>query len=1006
MASRYRKGRLGNTKPSGAPSPADLLGTELDDLAGEINPNIKKTPLFQRVEPRFEAPQPATANYSENELQLNDAINKTSKQLNSQKTWLQIIGSVLGISVILLALLTAACITMWVLTADGLIAPSYPCVHCDGNRLVLEGGLTVNGGSVIINVPTHLNNVTYVNQLMLLNTTNDVYFNLFTFLTTLNGGNGSLSCAQCAPNGTLIIDNDMIVEGNSYFDGNVTTYGNLTAYQISLLNTTNSMFFDLFTFLNNLQISSLPCAYCSNGTLITTGDLYITGNTTTNGTITVNYIELLNTTSDTYFDVFTAINDLTRLFDKIDNCTVIEVCGPASNISAAFAKAASKSPSSSNNVGIEFCPGTYVIPNGGGPIVIPAYVSIYARVSGSVTLTPSNSGNAVFALHGQNKITGFQFMNGLSAPYLLQTAYVSGGITVISQCTMTNGFGLYQSNNVATLETVVIQNCELEATAGSTSILINYQHEGTGIVDGVNLRHVPGAFGTGIRIGYNGLNTQITDCSFIGLSSAMIFTNMIVGVYINTIYASDISYAIINTPTITSGLTEIYANGITSDNSYGPVARTYAVASTEVFTFQFGDVSHYNCTEEPKPKGVSGVYIDVAPFEPAVERVLIDQSVGVPEQPHESWVGTGKVTMRRLEVYLFSGGVYSNIGTTLCAGTPVSLGTASGNILYVGVNLNDQSNNPAQHYALQFETTIASSGGTWVIEYWDNLSWTPFPTMMYETAYPYTPSPSLQVPFETTTDTTILYSPGIYRGTITGGVTYFQWQTSNPPSLSSSLYWIRYRITSLLSTAPTISKVSYVSHSQQIDYHGSTLYYGVARPSSIVNWGSAAFAPVPAASTGAFNVSFSGGAQVEFANAVFPDSVASSRGFNFEIPPDCDTSASIFVSVKYVPSNGASGTIDFSYTYVLTELNDVYSGLGTTVSNHVTIGSSANKQLHFSFAYPVGAAQVYSNTLGDSLSWMILSRNGASGSDTFAGDIQIVSITAYYTKRMEGVPVL
>lgn len=203
MSRRYgKKARLGTTRPSGADA-ADVFGTELDDLAGQIDPNITKTPLFERTTPRVPAAQPNTANYSENELQLNDRLTHANDRLDDHRTWLRILGSILVLLGILLLLLIAAFIVMSILTANGTIGPSYPCIECVGNRLVVNGGLTVNGGTVVINVPTHLNNVTYVNQLMLLNTTSDVYFNLFTFLSNLNntgGGNGTLSCAHCAPN--------------------------------------------------------------------------------------------------------------------------------------------------------------------------------------------------------------------------------------------------------------------------------------------------------------------------------------------------------------------------------------------------------------------------------------------------------------------------------------------------------------------------------------------------------------------------------------------------------------------------------------------------------------------------------------------------------------------------------------------------------------------------------------------------------------------------------------
>lgn len=826
-------------------------------------------------------------------------------------------------------------------------------------------------------------------------------------------GPGDNNCIDCAANGTLIVKHDLQVDGHTYFYGNVTSYANFTANQISLLNTTSDIYFDLFNFLNNLVVSALPCAYCApNGTFITEGNVIVGGN----GTLTVNYIELLNTTTMTYFDLFTFLNDLDMLLRNvtIQHCTIIQVCGPSGNLTAAIASAVALSPSDTNSVGIEFCPGTYVINNSGGPVTIPHFVSLQARAAGSVSLTPSTPGNAMFALSGQNNVYGFDFYNGQAGAYLRQTAFVDGGVTVISDCTMRDGGTFYSSAaSGGSQERVIIRNSNLVANNGVTTNIVSFLHAGSAIVENTVFQHAPGGFGMAIVASGTQCVYTITGCSIIGLSSGIFAANIQYSLTVSDLYVSDITYAVINIPTVAAGLTELYFDGIVVDYSYGFVARMFNIDTSEEFIYQFGDVQHYNCTEEPKPSTVSAVYIDVSAFEPAVERVLIDESIGVPEKPQSSFVGSGKNSLRQLLLYTYNGASYTDVQTNLCAGNTFTMTGTVNSALYAAVNLIDpHTSEPFQHYGLMFEITTAAAGGAggFVVEYWDGAAWTGLNFMVYNSDYPYIPNTGT-TPLQTVTPTTINYDWRIKTGYVRDGVAVDPWVANDDPGVGVDLFWVRFRIISgTITTPPVVSFVQYTTNTMETNSYGVTLYHGFARRMAEVDVNIALFQPkITTPSTGEFTITFSGGQTSEFANAQFNNGVDTSRGFNFIIPCDCDTSSAIVITLTYRTTTASNTNMAWNIAYVVTENSYLYATVVPTsyaVVQAVT-AATVNQQQQARFLMYATNSQIYdTSNPGRTIGWFFFEREGTSGSDTYAGVMQLVSLTAHYTKRMEGMPLL
>ncbi len=945
-------------------------------------PKPKPTPVQPTSQYQPLSPENNSPSQLENQLPVSQQLQNLQTDLKKHKRWATFFFAISLLMWLLLLLLIGSYIGTTVTTANKSL-PNLGCLTCNGNNAIIDGSLTVN-------------------DIQLLNTTSGNFFDVFAFLNNITA---SLTCAHCAPNGTFIVDNDMIVDGDTFL------YGNTTAYQISLLNTTSGALFDLFTFLNNLNVSSLPCAYCTpNGTFVITGNTVITNN----GTLQVDYINLLNTTSDQYFDVFTAIDKLLNL--PVENCTVIQVCGPSGNITAALAQATLLNPNATNSVGIEFCPGTYIIDNSAGPLVVPAYVSITSKVVGGASLTPSTAGFAIFDLQGYNTIFGFEFFNGLNAPYIIQTGFINFGITSISHCRMRSGLGLYASSSSGlTFQQVDISDCDLVADNGLPTKTLQFDHTGETYLNNVNMQHVPGSFGIGVYITSVTCVIFATDISLIGLSTGIYIPATTLSITIDQLYASDISYAVVHMPTIVSGFTELFISDVILDPLYGPIASDYIIDNTETVTYQFGDLQHYNCTSGPKPSTVDAVYVDISLNEGAIQRNLIDVSVGVPEKPQSVFCGTGKHSSREYVIYYRDPfGAFTKIDDLLCSGNTYTMPVDLGGMMYFAVDLDNPSTGlPFQHFGqiMNVITPAVLGGSTVVFEYYDGLNWHDIIHMTYYYTYPYTPFEA-GWGFETTGTTITNYNWQMKTGYFYYGIPFDPWGLGNDPGYTRPLYWVRYRVAvAPMASPPTFSYIGYTGNTKEDTVEGFTLYHGFARRISDIIFSSSLFQPQLTGSTlGDYSVSFfTPSVMAGFSNAVMAFGTNALRGMNFNIPIDADVSCAFNVTLTYIPTVAANGVASLYFGQLTTKVGDDLSTKNPIFFNALIPipAITANTQQLYSTTIYLPDSQIYSQFLGESIGWFFLSRfSGSDPTDTYLGDIQVLGLTLYYIQRMEGGPTI
>lgn len=776
------------------------------------------------------------------------------------------------------------------LNSSTTIGTSLPCAECVGDTLVVTnninatnnvfvGGDTILNGSVslvgdpttdmlVVNISSWFyDNVVFHESVTVLGNT---YLNNSVFIE----GNATVDMFVVrVPTWfyeEVVFHNNITVLGDATFNNSVFIEGNSTSDMVVVRIPT--WFYDDVVFHENVTV--LGTTELGN-TIIdnTTGtEMFVvyppswfygtaTFHNQTNMTVlTVNTVNLLNYTSNEYFDLFLFLDNLTMMQNMIkqtlqnhttrienienfinnlaiDNCTVIQLCGPEADVGAALIEAAALLPSITNRVGLEFCPGVYVVNNTGGPLTVPAFVSMTARVPGSVIITPDIASNAVFDLEGDTTIDGLGFTNGLS--YITQSGY-DGTMTRIAHCFMEMGSRFFTASSTAAFNNydfvIYLENLRLIGDSGSATQWITFDQweDGRVYLSDIIFIHVDNVpLGTGIKISGSPTFVQLTDLSFVNVETGIFMLEPPESFVGNGIYARNVSLAVMELFS-NNNTNPLHFNGLDTDAT---VANEYYIHNTNSMPVmvQFGDVHTYNCTEGPKSPVVDSVYLETHAdnIEDASMRVLTDMSVGAPEKPHTSTTGTGKHTSRNLLVYMQTGNAAAlRVDKLLCRGIPQTMGISVNSSLYMAVNAPDGiTGGEFQHFGAMFDVETAAASAfsdPFITEFWDGTEWREFTAMEYDYNFPH----AARGDDLFTQPRTIVIN---YDYRLRTGFTAYNstpanaWTASDPVGYGADLMWVRFRVEKALTTGPEFSYVAHTGNAHEFLDFGAQLLHGHAR---------------------------------------------------------------------------------------------------------------------------------------------------------------------------------
>ncbi len=357
--------------------------------------------------------------------------------------------------------------------------------------------------------------------------------------------------------------------------------------------------------------------------------------------------------------------------------------------------------------------------------------------------------------------------------------------------------------------------------------------------------------------------------------------------------------------------------------------------------------------------------------------------------PGDHWLGGGPFTSGVIALTNTNGeaGTWADVTAALINKTSgdVTLfpGLAAENCLYIGADLSGWT-----ALRWQISTPITLGAGAVAVEIWNGAAWVSNPIMETGAASPYTPRAN-----------SIFTAAESIHHRLGNGV------GSNSRTLNGSAkYWIRFRITTAITTAPVAAWADLIKDATLIHDDGVAEFFGAARPvetimpmltsyqTRYVNAAAPGTASISYATSSPDNLVLQGG------NNSFADGSSQSLGYNIYWAGDWDSSAGVDFSMAWGPQNNSAGNVEIGTHLTAVKDGDVL----TTASRSAALSTRI-------FAAPGIARQRGSQTwaglsaegITEGGSWVVaISRDArlANINDTYPGAVEIEAIK-FSTRR-------
>ena len=494
---------------------------------------------------------------------------------------------------------------------------------------------------------------------------------------------------------------------------------------------------------------------------------------------------------------------------------------------------------SANRYTIKVAPGTYIVDNSTGPITIKNFVSIEAVGGRSVVFIPQVTSQDMFLGGVFTYLVGIVFSGNEGTSYVLKQE--STGNMTVTNCVLrdcANGFYLNNADGSLELNELAINN-----PLGTTTVNAIKVVAGLSGLDGIVFRSTSKVT-TGIHI--TGATTQasIHNVTVISpnVTTGMLFENgaLVVGTTINIGYCGDgmvISGSDVDVKMDAMKILYCQGNGFRVENVgtnlkvslfattvSQNVHHNFEVLNPNTLVTGNGFTEINNSYIVPGAKFY--VYLlDISEDDEGLN-VFGEFKVGTPENPSESCFGEGDSNTRGMKVFTFDGvSTYVDV-TEAASSASASPFTYSALVadaaIYIGSEL-DQDGDKYKHSGMKYKTSTAAvlGGGSIVAEYWNGSAWIEVNGMVTESSGLY--HPSAKDYFQEIGSFQLRLDTALSRDTS-------GWTVTNPMSYTTSLYWVRYRITDTITTAPIFEQWKYHTNRLEANADGFIEYFGNGRP--------------------------------------------------------------------------------------------------------------------------------------------------------------------------------
>lgn len=493
--------------------------------------------------------------------------------------------------------------------------------------------------------------------------------------------------------------------------------------------------------------------------------------------------------------------------------------------------------SGSNRYTIEVAPGVYEIDNTLGAIQLKSFCNITAMGIRSIIFTPKDPTQDMFLGNNFTHLIGIVFSGNIGSSYIVR--HENPGSVFIQNCVLrdcSNGFLLNFPTSVYEIRVLAINNpngtttqTAIDITAGSAT-LTDIIFRSTSIVD------------IGIKI--SGVNSLVNIHKFIGISPNLeIAINVfggarMSGVAIDILGAVD-GLVIYGDNTLveidSSKIQECSNDGFRIDN-IGTKPRLSLFAGTVIDCLGF-NFNVLNTTAIVLGNGYTQINNSFIAFGAAFNAYLLDITeddeglnvfgefhVGTPLRPAESSFGGGDSYTLGMLVYTETpGGSFIDVSTaakSASASTFTYPGVAANNAIYIASSLANATD-VIDHYGIKTKVNTPSvkGSGIIVIEYWNGSIWTDVAGMEVDSGGKYFPHANDY--FQNTGSHQIRYNSQLAIDS---------WTKNDPMSLGTDYYWVRFRITTAITTAPIFEQFKLHTNTFEPNEDGWIEYRGKSRP--------------------------------------------------------------------------------------------------------------------------------------------------------------------------------
>jgi len=371
---------------------------------------------------------------------------------------------------------------------------------------------------------------------------------------------------------------------------------------------------------------------------------------------------------------------------------------------------------------------------------------------------------------------------------------------------------------------------------------------------------------------------------------------------------------------------------------------------------------------------VHAVFGSEIPDDPAFT-ILSELQVGNEKRPHESSFGGGDSHTRGMACFTNTNGevgTWANITTALknVDATPATLfaGVGIGNCFYVGADY--------QFPGIKALVTTARVNGAVVLEYWNGAAWVEATHLSTDGNAPYAQ-----------------YAQRVFLRASSEQIRFGERTAWATKSLNGTTkYWVRWRVTTALTTSPAVDQIKLHTHRTEINADGLIEYFGNAEPQRLITWHRKIEEELDGFVPQDVDVGVASGLTIKATRNRWQDGNKDGT-VSFVTPlPGLDTSRPLVFEVGWFKEGAGAGNVELQLDVVRVNPGDVFNGAlpyQRQLSQIIPVGGQAVGALivtQFSFTLP----NLESN--GSVVIALYRDSTGGNLDDTYAGNgVQVFS---------------